>query len=374
MKIAIIAPYADPECGAAVIRVNAFKDYFLEKDWKVSIFAPKRHGTGEANGVKRYGSVLDLFWILFSSDFKVVLGTSPPLTHNFFALLACKLSRKKFVLDAKDDPYVFEQMPSFFSVKGLKRRLYFLLRSLTYKNADLLFFLTDWDKKEAMERYKLKPEKCLLIPNGVDTSIVYFSAKARAETRAKLGIPENAKVLAYAGGIGDEEIPEMLKAIGCLEKEKIFLLMIVSVEKSQEQEFDSFLKKNQCTEKIKVVKNAAYQEISHYLSAADIGIVPWPEKYYTSLPVKVFDYLACGLYLAVKGPKKGALKEFFHRNPLAGDYAENWTDFKKNLNLAVSNINGVEKNRQKRIQIVEKKYDRKRFLEKAFLGIKGMVE
>ena len=372
MKIAIVTPYADPERGAAVIRVNAFRDYFEEKGCKVKIFAPKRAGVKKVKGIYRYGSIFELIKRIFAGNFDVVLGTSPPLTHNFFVLVACKLSGKRFVLDAKDDPFVFEPLPSLFSIKGIKRRIYFLLRAFTYKHADLLFFLTEWDRKLEIKRYNLNPKKCILVPNGSDSNIIYYSEKARKETRKELGIPANATVLIYAGSVGDEEIDKLIKAFDKLNKKDVFLLLVIYIEKANEWQLEEMLKKAKKRERIRVVKNVPYNRMYRYLSAGDIGIVPWPEKYYTSLPVKIFDYLACGLWVLIKGPRKGALREFYRKNSFIGAYAYSWYKFQRILAHSIQNIKKLRKSRKMRQEFIKRRYERNLLLKRALKLIKGL--
>lgn len=372
MKIVIVTPYADPERGAAVIRVNAFRDYFKEKGCKVIVFAPKRAGIKKAKDVYRYSGLFELMKRIFASDFDVVLGTSPPLTHNFFALVACKLSRKKFILDAKDDPFVFEPLPSLFSLRGIKRRIYFLLRRLTYKHADLLFFLTEWDRKLEIKRYNLNPKKCILVPNGSDPNIIYYSEKARKETRKELSIPANATVLIYAGSIGDEEIDKLIKAFDELNKKDVFLLLVLSIEKANERQLEEMLKKAKTRERIRVVKNVPHKAMYRYLSVSDIGIVPWPEKYYTSLPVKVFDYLAAGLPVLIKGPKKGALREFYEKNPFIGKCMFSWNLFVKLVKEMVGGSN-LSKGKMRRIYLIKKNFSREKFVGMAFKNTKCLV-
>ena len=43
MKIAIVTPFYDPEKGACIVRVNAFKNYFKNRSSKVEILVPARN-------------------------------------------------------------------------------------------------------------------------------------------------------------------------------------------------------------------------------------------------------------------------------------------------------------------------------------------
>ena len=74
--------------------------------------------------------VKELFFRILKGKYDIVIGTSPPLTHNFFALKAAKLSGAKFILDAKDDGYFLSNLD--MKKRSFKFRIYSLLRSLTY--------------------------------------------------------------------------------------------------------------------------------------------------------------------------------------------------------------------------------------------------
>jgi len=365
MNIAIISPYAEPEKGAATIRVNAFCEFFEKKGVYVKVFAPKRKGVRKVKGVKRYSGLIDLMNIIRLGSFELVIGTSPPLTHNFFALVAAHFSGKKFVLDAKEDRYVFEEKPSILSIAGLKRRLYFLLRRLTYKNSDLLFFLTDWDKNEAKSSYGVSDEKLVLLSNGtVSKTLKYSESKAKA-VRKKLGIPFSAPLLVYAGSIGDEEIDLFVKAFDSIAG-NVYLLLVIAIEKSNEPELKAILKSSNSRDRILVEQNVPYSKMSGFLSAGDIGIVPWTSCYFTSIPVKVFDYLSCGLPLLIKGPGRGALSDFYSKNEFVGFYSTNWSDFSIELKKALKRIPALKKERAKRRKFVEGNFDRQKVLEKVF--------
>jgi len=86
------------------------------------------------------------------------------------------------------------------------------------------------------------------------------------------------------------------------------------------------------------------------------------------LPVKVFDYLAAGLPVLIKGLKKGALREFYEKNLFTGFYVGTWADFQNILKQAVKNISKIKRKNKKRRELIEKAYNRYIFLKKQSLA------
>ena len=150
-------------------------------------------------------------------------------------------------------------------------------------------------------------------------------------------------------------------------------MLVVSIEKTSERHLDKLVKTAIFRERIRVLKNISFAEMYNYLSASDIGVVPWPEKYYTSLPVKVFDYLAAGLPVIIKGPKQGALREFYKKNPFIGKYIFSWKAFLNTFNDMVKNLSRTKNNFDKRVSIIKTKWNRKKGARKAFRTICSLI-
>ena len=127
MNIAIISPYAYPEIGACVLRVSSLQEFLLKKNSTVVIFVPKRDGIESVGNVIRYANAWELFFTLLKSPPDVVIGTSPPMTHSFFALLAAKIRRKPFILDARDPWMYMSKNKGIYKETELK---FFIFRAI----------------------------------------------------------------------------------------------------------------------------------------------------------------------------------------------------------------------------------------------------
>jgi hypothetical protein len=349
MKVCIVTPFADPEKGACVVRVNSFKEFFESRNVEVTVVAPKRKGIA---GKNRYFSIKELFFRILKGKFDFVIGTSPPLPHNFFALLATKFSNAKFVLDAKDDGYFFENSKK--EKKSLNFKIYSFLRTLTYKFSDLSIYLTKEDLLLEKKRYDLKEQ--LLIPNG-GVQEVSFDSKSRARIRKKAEFEKKDCVGCYLGSIGDEDIGGLLK-----NSEGNKFLFVVSVSNDEFGKKERKLLKDlvkQYSPKSKIFENIPLSEVGKHISAADYGILPWNNFMPTSIPVKLFDYVSVGLPVITKGYKNTAIERFHKENDI-GFFTTSWNDFFKKVKIV---------KRKKINKNLKKQFLRENFISKLWVDL-----
>jgi hypothetical protein len=345
MKLAIVTPFAEPEKGACTVRVNHYKSFFEKKGLIVSVFALKR---ANLNGEGRYSGAIDLFLKVFFGKFNFVIGTSPPLPHNFVAFIAAKLSGAKFILDAKEDPLVLKPKKEY-GLKKIKTAVYLSLRWFVYSFSDIVLFLTKEDFELETKRYKIRNP--FLLPNGCSEEIK-FSSSARVMLRKKFGFKQNDKVGIYSGSIGDEDLEGVLK--NAPYSMKIIFLLVHSTDSIGQNELESFIKlKNKFLPNAVVCSNLGPSEMSEYLSAADYGILPWSNGLFTSVPVKIFDYIAIGVPVVVKGEKPSALYRFIKENNV-GFFSDSWSNFFE----AIKNL------RIKRNKMLVKAFARTNFLNR----------
>ncbi|HZX20321.1 MAG TPA: hypothetical protein VFF13_04885 [archaeon] len=348
MNVLIITPYAEPEKGAAVVRVNAFREYFTGKGAKVSVFAPKRGMVPELNGVKRYSGLFELMKIVFSGKFDVIIGTSPPITHNFFALLAGKVSGKRFFLDAKD-PFteVMKKLEPQRS-KGIKFRFFEFIEWCTHKFSDRVIFLNKPYLENAVKRFSLDGKKVFLAPNGSDTKKIFFSEKERKALREKLVLKDSPTII-FVGGTGDKDLlgfveksfPELSKKTGAK------TVLVLSYEGAEAQSkvvggIKKIASEKGIENELKIAFNAEFSELHKYLSACDVGLVAYPDFEMQVVGAKVFDYIAAGLPVAAKASKgNSVLKEFVEENKI-GFFCSDWGEFNRQFirNFGGKNFNG----------------------------------
>lgn len=368
MKIALITPYADPEIGAAVVRVNSFRETFQKAGHTVTVLAPHRNVV-TATGTIRYHNIPHLALILLRSRYDVVMGTSPPITHNFFALLASRLKRVPFILDAKDPfTYLVSRFPHMKKGKT-KHSFYRFFEDATHKRANHIFVLTPRDKENVEAAFSLPPEKVSVIRNGSDPTRICPNPAARRRLRKKLGIPPTNKVILYSGVIGGKNLSTLLeRSAPVIKKQRAHLLFLFTHDHTPHTDahyeaFCSSLERLGLKERAHIMLNTPYHQLASYLSVGDLALNPIPRFWVTNLPTKVFDYLAASLPLATMGPATGSMHDF-HQTYAVGFFASDWNTFTKNLDKALHDPYLKNKGKRGR-EIIKKHFSRPTLNRKA---------
>jgi glycosyltransferase involved in cell wall biosynthesis len=379
IKTAIISPYAPPEKGACVLRVRSFRDSFIKQGMDVEIFSPERKGAAPAKGVTRYKGVLSLAFALLKNDFDAVIGTSPPMTHSFFALLACKIRGIPFILDIRDPWTEAASALGLYGKGSLKLRLYRIIESLSYRLADRIFVVTG-EIKESLEKHGVNPEKVILIGNGTDTKLFRPDRAAGMRVRRELGIPKEKAAGIYAGSFAGRELDSMLLSLSPLiRKNMLSLILLIPLD---EKKSPDFLRIKEVIAAEGIGKNIFLVDSSakgipfsmqyRYFSAADFGIVTLQEQLGYSIPVKTYDYLACNLPVAAKGPERSALGGLFTEHN-TGLYSGSWGGFSKNVSSMVKSASSRRGKGSYRA-VAEKYFERKHADRKALSCINRLVK
>ncbi len=351
MNILIITPYAEPEKGACVVRVNGFRDYFEQQGQHVEVFAPNRNNLS-GSGVIRYSGIAELMLAILFGNFGLVIGTSPPITHNFFALIASKISGKKFFLDAKDPFTEIMRKLEPEKAKSVKFLFFRFAEHFTHRFSDKVIFLNKPNLDAAGKKFSLSPEKLFLAPNGSDTKKIFYSEEQGKKLRKLLKIRDEF-VLLYIGGTGDKDLigfadkslPFLTQKAGI---RMIFILSFTGAD-SEEKIIRSLKSKamDAGMDNAHFVLNVPFGELYKYASAADAGLVAYPDFEMHVIGAKVFDYIAAGLPVAAKASKNNFIqKEFLESNNI-GFQKSKWDDF---------NFYFMDK-------FIKQKFDRKKIIE-----------
>ncbi|PIN85363.1 MAG: hypothetical protein COV47_02560 [Candidatus Diapherotrites archaeon CG11_big_fil_rev_8_21_14_0_20_37_9] len=334
MKAIILTPYAEPEKGACVVRVNGTRDYFRSKSLEVEVLAPERGTFRSTRTVARYKGILSMMLKVMKSNADFVIGTSPPITHNFFALLSAKLSGKKFLLDAKDPFTKVVAILEPEKAKTFKFKIYRFMESFTHKFSDAVIFLNQPYLDEAVKDFSFSRENAFLAPNGSDTKRIFFSKSERSKMRKKFGFGDDF-VLIYVGGTGDKDLTGFAeKSFPVLAKSNVRVIFITSYTGSRGEEeiisgIKTRLKNNGVLDKTVFLRNIPFTELYKYFSAADAGLVAYPDAAMQILGAKVFDYIAAGLPVCAKAPDANTVqKEFIEKNSI-GFQKSDWDSFNK---------------------------------------------
>ncbi|GEM_PF-2314276 len=332
MKLVIISPYAEPEPGAATIRSHSFCQSLQETGHVAEIWAPMRPPISVDAGVRRYSGIKELMVWLWKSSANIVVGVSPPLTHNFFALVMAKVKKIPFILDAKDDRLALSPAPPDSFARWVKQRVYFGMRRWTYQNSDALLFLTEEDLELEKQRYNLR-QPLILLSNG--TTLDWFDLPSKSEwkkERKELRIPFEVPLLVYAGTLGDEEVIEFLNASKTVvEKNQFHVLLVLASDHSVQgqRELEAFKRKLSglpIASRCHLVENVPYSKMGRMLGVCDIAVLPWPDDLPTSIPVKIFDYGAASLPIIAKSSNNSSVSRLFDRFE-PGVHVTDWNAF-----------------------------------------------
>lgn len=169
-----------------------------------------------------------------------------------------------------------------------------------------------------------------VIPCCVDLDLFRFDPLAREQRRAELGI-QNRLVLVYSGSIGGwyltEEMADFFAALLRKRPDAHFLWLTLG----DAEMINGLMSKRSVATKQYTVVHAAPKDVSSYLSAGDAGIAFYKPAFsrMATSPVKIGEYLACGLPLVINAgigdsdamvtaEKIGALVSDFNE----GEYAD----------------------------------------------------
>ena len=145
--------------------------------------------------------------------------------------------------------------------------------------------------------------KIKIIPNGVKKEI--FHKRNKKETRTKLGLPQNKKIMVTIAHLGKRKgHHEVIKALKKLPEDVLLILIGGEARGGTKQKLLNIAKKNSVEKRLIIKGPRPYQEIPEYLSAADLSILA---SYREGCPNAVLESLACGT--PVVATDVGAVKD-----------------------------------------------------------------
>ena len=152
-----------------------------------------------------------------------------------------------------------------------------------------------------------------MIPCCVDNAEFAFSEPARRAVRTELGLSDSAPLLCYSGGLSFwQRIADVLRLCRDLARQRADCRFLFLTR--QEAELAKLAHQEGLPPDRFVVRGCAHEEIPHYLSAADAGIILRDDTFVnnTASPIKIGEYLSCGLpVILTKGI--GTLTEMVRR-------------------------------------------------------------
>lgn len=226
--------------------------------------------------------------ILFTKKIKELSKENFDIHFNYNSLVSGYRASKNFktVFDLADDlPEMIAmspQIPNLLRPIGKFVGNYYLKKNLSVSK---YVTLTDESLKRA---YNISDSKAKIVPNGVDTENFRNNPKAKEE----LGI--EGFIVGYVGVLrGWVDFRPVFKALKQLDNE--IKLLIVGSEGRYKENIE-LAKRCGVDDRVIFTGMIPYSQVPTYISAMDIGIIPFKEGEVASnaLPLKLFEYFACG--------------------------------------------------------------------------------
>jgi len=167
---------------------------------------------------------------------------------------------------------------------------------LVLKDADMVIALTEYMQKEIQKLYS---KKVVVIPNGIELDC--FDVLPKEEIRTKLGIKEDEKILIFVGTLrsikGVKYLIQAMKSI--IQQDPKIKLMLVG-DGEEKQSLKALSKELNIEKNIKFVGEVPHKNISEYLAAADIFVLPSLSEGFS---IVVLEAMASGLPIVATNVK-----------------------------------------------------------------------
>lgn len=381
MHVVLVTPFAPPERGASIIRVESLRSFVRQNGHTVTILSPAREGVAPQEGIIRYHDPADMFQrLLRMNNVDVILGTSPPSPPQFWVALACSLRGIPFVFDSKDPFIEYSEKDGFLSKGSPKHTLYSLMDAWAHRHAQHTLTLTRQDVDYIHHRYSTPLSNITLAPNGIDPDVLHYDSSARKKIRKEFSFTVKDKVIVYAGSLGDEKIHALLEHLprGFAEKHRVhFLLILSSTPSASDQalitKIFTVAKEKKWSSRVQIVENVPYSRMKEYLSAGDIGFVPVPEHWFNCLPVKALDYAGAGLPIIGLNPSSRPFTEFLSDSN-AGKAGKNWGEVVSILENALVHFSSFKLHGKKGMHYVNKHFLRTQTNEKILSILRNVIK
>jgi glycosyltransferase involved in cell wall biosynthesis len=236
-----------------------------------------------------FSSVVVGMWRLKETD--CILASSPQLLNGLAGYFLSIWKRCPFIFDVRD--LWPDSLAALHAVnkRGIVFKLLQSMERFLYRKAKIIITVTE-GMKEQIHQKGIPIDKISVIPNSIDRSIFRTSHR----NRETLGLPENKIIACYAG---NHSRAQNLR--------KLFLSIVRSHEMQLpiyylfigEGEDKDWLKRQAAEKKlanVRFINMLDRAALIEYEQASDVCIAslhPDP-LFFTALPTKILEYLACG--------------------------------------------------------------------------------
>lgn len=311
--VLIYAHHAPPQPSACATRTLSLARYLRSHGVEVCFLTSKpgpTHHDGFA--IKRCSGRAGLMRALVAHKRCAIFVTSPPATPTAEVAVMARALGYHVVADIRD-PFVSEALGNGDIAPGIKTRIKLWLERSLFSVSHQVSYVSDALREQMDKSFGTPNRPQIIAPNGVDRDVFFLAQNGRATTREELGLGAGA-VFVYAGILGGKSLDHALDALAPALRQGARLLMI-AVEDEFSRPIMTALqeqaRKLGIEDRVIWRNNLTPAEVARHLNACDIGLNPLPFQRSYCLPVKTFEFLACGVYpLNIVGKNSAVLSLF----------------------------------------------------------------
>lgn len=326
-SVLIYTHHAPPQPSASSTRMLSLARYLRGRGFLVEFITTKEGPTShDGFNIYRFKGRVELLYALRKHSPCPILVSSPPGTPAAEVAIVSRLLGYRVVVDIRD-PFVSEAIKNGDLSPGLSTSVKLWLERSLFYSAHVLSYVSDSLRKEMEKRFGKPRCNYIIAPNGVDRNIFKYNEEIRRQSREELKFGNEA-IFVYVGILGGKSLDHAFESLAPVLRKGAKLLMIAVLDEFSFPIYESLIAKAlklKISEQVIWHFNLSPEKVGFYLNGSDIGINPLPFNRSYCLPVKTFEFLACGVHpLNIVG-KESALLEVFENTSL-GTFCFSWEE------------------------------------------------
>jgi glycosyltransferase involved in cell wall biosynthesis len=330
LKILFALGFPNPFAGAAWTRIGFLAEIWSKKNVNVAVLGTFRLRSFQETAAKRFGrtTIYNLIPNVYPSHpiFFLMNSLSSLVVSSFFliakkpdiviislptgdvglgTILACRLLKIRYIVDYRDR---WEDYNISISKNKVTKKFYLFVRKLMMKLYRFSTALVAVSPK-VVHNLKLQVGSNVeLMPNGADINVFKPISGPRN--------PGNFILVYISGPVDYYDLNLVLKALKILANKNLPNLKLFLIGKMPQSIMKDLMDLDIADRVILFGEVNNYSQLAELIAQGDVGLLPLSVDYVqakTALPVKFFEYCACGLPVIATASHDSILAEFVEK-------------------------------------------------------------
>jgi len=293
----------------------------------------------------------------------VVYSSVPGGETAIAGFFLSKIFKVPLIIDVRDMyPPPSDEMAYMHTPSKLNAILISLFKRL-YRSSDKIVCVYE-DIKQRLLKFRVSPEKIIVITNGADTSIYKpCSSGDRGRIRLKHGLPLNKFIFVYAGALAwyypvIDAIKGLKRIVSAKSEPQMLIISFANYASGRK-----VVKELGLEDSVTFMGPLSVADTAEILSACDVGLVVYRgDDYWKNVyGSKVFSYMSCGLPVVASGPLDSLIERLLETHK-AGLFIgrPDEKNFAKGFSFFLKNEGEAEIMGRNARKVVDKLYDRRK--------------